>query len=271
MNSLYRVIEISKQSLHQRLTRQLGVEQLSEQLLTRIREVRQDNPKMSSRMMYNLILPQHVGRDKFEAFCFEKGFKVEVKRSFHRTTNSLGVTRFDNLASRRKVTGINQIWASDITYYRIREKFYYLTFIMDLHSRFIVGYSVSKDLSTERTTLPALKMAINSRKDLEGLVIHSDGGGQYYCKEWLNLTRLHKMKNSMCENVYENAHAERLNGIIKNDYLIPYGVDDYNALVTKTKKVIRVYNYQRPHQSIGKISPSQFEGRLKTIKGGLCG
>jgi putative transposase len=272
MNSLYRVIEISKQSFHQRLTRQLGVGQLSEQLITRIREVRQDNPKMSSRMMYRIIMPHHMGRDKFEAFCFEKGFRVPIRRSFHRTTNSLGVTRFDNLASCRKVTGVNQVWASDITYYRIREKFYYLTFILDLYSRFIVGYSVSKDLSTERTTLPALKMAINSRKNLEGLIIHSDGGGQYYCKEWLNLTRLHKMKNSMCESVYENAHAERLNGIIKNDYLIPYGVEDYNELVTKTKKATGVYNHQRPHQSIGKVSPSHFETELeKRQQGSICG
>ena len=266
MNSLYKVIGISKQSFHQRLTRQLAVGQLSGPLLTRIREVRQDNPRMSSRMMYRLILPNHFGRDKFEAFCFENGFRIEVKRSFHRTTNSLGVTRFENLTSTKKVTGVNQVWASDITYYRIGEKFYYLTFILDLFSRFVVGYSVSKDLSTEQTTLPALQMAVRSRNDLKGLIFHSDGGGQYYDKEWLKLTTRHQMKNSMCESVYENAHAERLNGTIKNDYLIPYGVDNYEELIAKTKKVINLYNNHRPHQSIGKISPYQFEEALKKKK-----
>jgi len=264
MNSLYRAIDFSKQSFHQKLRRRLSDKPLSEQLLATIRGVRQDNPRMSSRMMYKVILPNHVGRDKFEAFCFENGFRIEVKRSFHRTTNSLGVTRFDNLASTKKVTGVNQIWVSDITYYRIGEKFYYLTFILDLYSRFIVGYSVSKDLSTAQTTLPALRMAVKSRKDLEGLIIHSDGGGQYYHKEWLNLTRKHGMTNSMCDNVYENAHAERLNGTIKNDYLIPYGVDNYEELVAKTKKAINQYNYVRPHQSIGKRSPYQFEMALET-------
>jgi transposase InsO family protein len=217
--------------------------------------------------MYKLILPSHLGRDRFEAFCFENGFRVVVRRSFHRTTNSLGVTRFTNLLAGYKVTGINQVWVSDITYYRIGEKFYYLTFILDLCSRFVVGHSVSEDLSTDQTTLPALQMASLTGRPLQGIIFHSDGGGQYYCKAWLDLTRQHKMKNSMCEIVYENAHAERLNGTIKNDYLIPYGIEDYAELITKTGKAIWKYNHERPHQSIGKISPQAYETRLTN---GLC-
>jgi putative transposase len=264
MNCLYRTIGISKQSFHQRLKRQLIVEKDSKHLLSQVKELRSGHPRMSSRMMYELISPAHLGRDKFEAFCFKNGLKVLVKRSFHRTTNSLGVTRFPNLLVGNEVTGINQFWVSDITYYRIREKFYYITFILDLHSRFIVGYSVSEDLSTERTTLPALQMAIKTGRPLHGVTFHSDGGGQYYCKAWLELTRHHHMKNSMCESVYENAHAERLNGTIKNDYLIPYGIDNYDELITYTKKAIWKYNRERPHQSIGKISPYEFEVMLST-------
>ena len=153
-----------------------------------------------------------MGRDRFEAFCFENGFKVSMKPAYHRTTNSYGVRRFDNLLESIELTSVNQVWVSDITYYRIGEKFYYLTFILDLYSRVIVGYSASENLDTLSTTIPALKMAARTRNIPKGLIIHSDGGGQYYCKEWLKLTSSHKMRNSMCESVYENAHAERING-----------------------------------------------------------
>lgn len=262
MNLLYRVIGISKQSFHQRLGRKMIYLEQSNQLLALIRQIREDHPRMSSRTMHRLIGPAHMGRDRFEAFCFENGFKVDVNRSFHRTTNSLGVTRFDNLLTGYRVTGVNQVWVSDITYYRIGEKFYYLTFILDLFSRFIVGYSTSLNLSTTDTTIPALRMALKARKTPEGLIIHSDGGGQYYCKEWLAITRKSRLRNSMCESVYENPHAERINGTIKNDYLIPYGPEDYNELVAMADKAIMKYNYERPHQSIGKISPDQFEKAL---------
>jgi putative transposase len=262
MNSLYRVIGVSKQSFHQQRFRQIGKAEKSRSLLPQIREIRKRHPHMSSRFMYKEILPAHLGRDRFEAYCFEKGFKVPIKRSFHRTTNSLGVTRFDNLLLTRQVTGVNQVWVSDITYYRIGEKFYYLTFILDLYSRFIVGHSTSKSLLTEDTTIPALKMALNLRNTTKETIIHSDGGGQYYSKDWLALTKKGELRNSMCESVYENAHAERLNGIIKNDYLLPYGPESFDQLVEMSEKAIHNYNYTRPHRSINKLSPYQFETSL---------
>jgi len=230
-----------------------------EQLLVLVKQIRLDHPRMSSRQMYRLIRPVHVGRDRFEAFCFENGFKVSIKRAYQRTTNSLGVTRFENLLLNFELKGINQVWVSDITYYRIGEKFYYLTFILDLYSRAIVGYSVSSDLSTGSTTIIALQMALKARSVSTGVIIHSDGGGQYYCKDWLKLTAKHKFKNSMCESVYENPHAERINGIIKNDYLVGYGPEDYPQLKTKTAKAVSKYNSEKPHKSIGNISPYAFE------------
>lgn len=209
--------------------------------------------------MYRLLQPVHLGRDRFEAMCFEHGFKVSVKRSYHRTTNSLGVTRFENLLQDYELTGVNQVWVSDITYYRIEEKFYYLTFIMDMYSRFIVGHSVSTNLSTPNTTIAALGRALKRRKVRSGLIIHSDGGGQYYCKEWLSLTRNQKMQNSMCESPYENAHAERINGIIKNDYLAGYGPASWDQLLAMTKKAVEKYNYEKPHGALGQLSPNQYE------------
>jgi len=263
MNVLFRALEMSKQSFHQRLNRELIVLQESEQLLVLVKQIRLDHPKMSSRQMYRLIKPVHLGRDRFEAFCFENGFKVLVKHAYHRTTNSLGVTRFENLLSNSELTGINQVWVSDITYYRIEEKFYYLTFILDLYSRVIVGHSVSSDLFTISTTMVALQVALKRRKAPKGVIIHSDGGGQYYCKEWLQLTTKYGFRNSMCESVYENPHAERINGIIKNDYLVGYGPQNHVQLLAMTVKAVLKYNSEKPHGSIGNISPDEFEKLLK--------
>ena len=166
MNGLYKAVGISKQSFHQHLNREMSYMEEASQLMVLIVQIRGDHPSMSSRQMYRLLAPAHMGRDKFEAFCFANGFKVRVKRAYHRTTNSWGVTRFNNLLVDYKFTGINQVWVSDITYYRIGEKFYYLTFILDLYSRFIVGYSASENLLTKDTTIPALRMALEGTQEI---------------------------------------------------------------------------------------------------------
>jgi putative transposase len=264
LNAVFRALQFTKQSFHQKLNRELLKLEEKEQLLIVIRKIRADHPKMSSRQIYRLIKPAHLGRDRFEAFCFENGFKVSIKRSAQRTTNSLGVTRFPNLLIDIELTGINHVWVSDITYYRISDDFYYLTFILDMHSRVIVGFSVSRDLSTHSTTIPALKMALKGRKLKQSLILHSDGGGQYYCKEWLQLTAEYKIENSMCDSPYENPHAERINGIIKNDYLVGYGPENFFQLEQMTKKAVIKYNSEKPHSALGNLSPYHFERSLMT-------
>lgn len=254
-----RVLGTSKQAFHQYLDKQMLVMDEQQQLLPIISQIRADHPRLSARQMYVMINPQSMGRDKFEQFCYLYGFKLAVKRSFHKTTNSLGVTRFENLIIDFKLTGVNQVWASDITYYRIGERFYYITFILDLYSRFIVGYAVSVGMLTEQTTIPALNMALKLREPAQGLIFHSDGGGQYYCKKFLAITKNNQIGNSMCESVYENAHAERINGTVKNDYLVYYAPQDYKQLVTLTDKAVKMYNFFRPHSSLGNISPATFE------------
>ena len=264
MNALYRVTGTSKQAFHQYLDKQMLVLEEQQQLLPVISQIRADHPRLSVRQMYGMIMPQSMGRDKFEQFCYQYGFKLDVKRAFHKTTNSLGVTRFENLIAGRELTGVNQVWASDITFYRIGERFYYITFILDLYSRFIVGYAVSTGMFTDQTTIPALNMALKAREAGQGLIFHSDGGGQYYCKAFLAITKVNQIKNSMCESVYENAHAERINGTIKNDYLIYYGPQDYMELVKLTDKAVKMYNFSRPHSSLGNKSPAAYELSTKS-------
>lgn len=258
MNAIYRTVGISRQGFHQQLDRYLSMQDEQRQLLTIVMQIRKEYPSLSARQMYFMLCPVHLGRDRFEAFCFENGFKIEKKRSFRRTTNSWGVTRFPNLLSDLELTGINQVWVSDITYYQIGERFFFLTFIMDLYSRRIIGYSASENLLTENTTLPAIEMALAARTIATALVFHSDGGGQYYCKEFVELIRRHCIRSSMAETVYENAFAERLNGLIKNDYLRHYHPLDFTQLQKQLTRAVRNYN-SKPHSELKRLSPIDFE------------
>ena len=259
MNRVYHYLGYSKQAFHQKLERQLREEEHFLLLLPIIRELREEHPGVAARELYLILKPGQMGRDKFEQLCFAHGFKLERKKAYHRTTDSSGVIRFDNLIAGIELSGINQAWSSDITYYRIGENFYYITFIIDLFSRRIVGYSVSKRLLTEQTTLPALEMALAQRKPEAGLIFHSDGGGQYYSKVFLQLTQEKGIRNSMCEIVYENAHAERVNGTIKNQYLIHYNPLSYQELVKMTQRAVNNYNAVKPHSALKKLSPVAFE------------
>jgi putative transposase len=261
MNRLYHSIGTSRQSLHQWLDKQLQEAEELALLRPIVEELRVDHPRMSARQMYRLIQPGTMGRDKFIAVCAEWGMLLERKPSLIRTTNSLGVTRFENLLVGLEVVRPNQVWSSDITYYRLAEGVCYLTFIMDIFSRRILGTSVSRTLRTVDTTIPALRQALQMRQgmSLDGLIFHSDGGGQYYCKEFRKLTEESGMLNSMCEEAWENPYSERVNGTIKNDYLIPWGVDNYPKVKVQLPRAIKLYDTVRLHSSLGHMTPKAFE------------
>lgn len=215
---------------------------------------------MSIRLMYKKIKPETMGRDKFEAYCFSLSLNVIRPRNFRKTTDSTGVVRFPNLIEGREVTGVYRVFVSDITYYEMNNRFYYITFIMDLYTREIVGYSLSKSLRTTETTLPAIKMMVRiiGPARLEGAIFHTDGGGQYYEKEFIKLTAKMNIKNSMGKLVYDNSHAERLNGILKNDYLIPYSPQNEDQLRFELTRAVRNYNTGKPHGSLKGMTPTEF-------------
>ena len=227
---------------------------------------------MSAREMYRKVNPETMGRDRFEAFCYSLGLKVARPRNFRRTTDSSGVERFPNLIEGQEVTGVNRVLVSDITYYEMNGRFKYLTFIMDLYSREIVGFSKSSNLRATSTTIPALNMAKKriGAENLKGAIFHSDGGGQFYAKAFIQITSGLGMKNSMAKEVYENSHSERLNGTIKNDYLIPYNPQNDADLSRELARTVLMYNTDRPHSSLQGKTPMEFRqdnpGKPMTIK-----
>lgn len=264
MNRLYSVLGTSRQAFHNMVNRSLRQQDEYAQLSFIMDEFRKDHPGMSLRDAYLVLQPRCMGRDKFEVYFKDMGYGVRKQRNFTRTTDSSGVIRFPNLLESLSLTRVNQVWVSDITYYQLESSVYYLTFIMDLYSRRILGYQASTSLHTENTTIPALERAFDQRKTckIPGLIIHSDGGGQYYSKAFRKLTQAAGMKNSMGKSVYENPHAERVNGIIKNNYLKHYDPKSFNDLRRKLEKAVRMYNEQKPHKALSKLSPCQFESIL---------
>jgi hypothetical protein len=233
----------------------------TEQVLMLVKEIRQDHPCMGVREIYFKLHPAGMGRDKFEQFCFALGYRVKKQKNFRRTTDSRGITRFPNLIKGIEVTGVTQVFVSDITYYELSGRYYYITLIMDLFNREIVGFSASKSLRTEDTILPAMKLMRKNLGDsaLEGAIIHSDGGGQYYSNEFKRLTKQLKMRNSMTEeSVYENAHAERINGTIKNSYLYCYAPQTFEALQIQLKRAVYMYNHGKPHKALNRMTPVQY-------------
>lgn len=236
----------------------------TDQVLKSAREIRKKHPSMCCRYMYFEILPESMGRDAFEKICKENGLMIKRSINYARTTDSSGVVRFDNLIDSVKLSWINQLWQSDITYFELGGRFYYITFIIDSYSRRIIGHHVSKRLTTEDTTIPCLKKAIKTRKNsiLEGLVFHSDGGGQYYDKEFLSLTKSCGIINSMCKEAWENGKAERINGVIKNCYLKFRKITTYSDLIKEVDRSVRLYNSEKPHIELKRKTPFEFEKEL---------
>lgn len=261
MNKLYRAIGTSKQNMHQRLDRDTNQLEERGQLREVVVKVREDHPGMGAESLYMKLKPKTMGRDRFYTWYRENGLTIKPRKNWRRTTDSSGVIRFKNLVEGIQLTGVNQVWVSDITYYEIDNEFYYLTLVMDQYSRRIKGYHASRSLRTDHTTIPALKMAMKHLQPGDKPIIHSDGGGQYYSKSFRSLIQ-GKLISSMGKSAYENPHAERLNRTVKNSYLIPYRPANLEQLKASLEKTHRMYNEGKPHKSLKGLSPSKFEKRL---------
>lgn len=261
MNKIYRAIGTSKQNMHQRLERDMNQLEEREQLREIVGQVRQDHPGMGAESLYMKLKPKIMGRDRFYAWYRENGLTIKPRKNWRRTTDSSGVIRFSNLIDGIELTGVNQVWVSDITYFEIDNEFYYLTLVMDQHSRMIKGFHASRSLRTDHTTIPALKMAMRHLQPGEKPIIHSDGGGQYYSKSFRSLIQ-GKLISSMGKSAYENPHAERLNKTVKNSYLIPYRPANFEQLKALLDKASRMYNEGKPHKGLKGMSPTQFENQI---------
>ena len=213
--------------------------------------------KLEAFMFYHQI---KMGRDAlFDLLAANQLLIRRRNRRVSTTYSSHWLRKYPNLIREFVADGINQLWVSDITYWRFKDKFLYISFITDVFSHKIVGYYLSESLEAE-SSIHALQMALDQLKQpVEGLIHHSDRGIQYCCKEYVKLLQDNSIAISMTENgdPLENALAERINGIIKGEYLDCYEVNSIQEANELLIQVVNLYNQERPHMSIGNKTPEE--------------
>jgi hypothetical protein len=266
MNQLYEHINITKQA---HLSFQSHQELLQQEiiiLLSAIADLREMHPEMGARKMYHIIKPDIIGRDKFILLSIENGFGVHKQRSFQRTTYNSHIYKYKNLIDGAVLFDINNIWVSDITYFRVQQVYFYLTFILDLYSRRIIG-SIAYPTLEANANILALNMALKTRDVLhyDNLIHHSDRGTQYTSTAYTDLLLKKNISISMCDSVYHNVHAERVNGIIKNEYLKHWTINSFSSLKICLKKAVSLYNYERPHMALNYMTPIEYEAHINNI------
>lgn len=261
MNSLYQMLGISKQAHYKQVKKFKDNLKMEQVLVDKALAIRQDHPMMGARKLYHLIAPQGMGRDRFEALLFASGLRLKRKKNYTRTTYSSKWYHYPNLISGAKVERSNQIWVSDITYIAVGKRtFYYLFLIQDLYNRKITGWSLSDNLKADHL-IRALQKAIKatSKEQLQGLIFHSDRGSQYLYGVLRNLQKRYGIRTSMGNKAWENAHAESINGVLKGEYIDFLVVNDLKQMRKRMKKIITLYNQQRPHGSLKMKTPKEFE------------
>jgi len=226
-------------------------------------EQRQEMPRLGGRKLYHQIrssIQDHqlkIGRDRLFEWLRENDLLVRPKRRYAKTTNSSHRFRVhENLLIKEKVERPDQAWVCDITYLRLTNGFCYLALITDVYSRKIIGHHVNNSLEL-KGCMKAFEMACSERKQLQGTIHHSDRGIQYCSNTYVNLLRHKEILISMAEagNCYENAIAERVNGILKNEFNLDAVFKSIDQAKQASDQAIRTYNEKRPHMSIGMKKP----------------
>lgn len=266
LRSLYNAIGISESAVSQYYKRAKMREKHMIELLDKVRKYKERHPGCGLKKMYYQLNPMHIGRDKFIQVMQEHGY-IKMSRKNKLRTTLPGCYRWPNYISGKIVTGINEVWQSDITYFIIGKDVYYITFIMDVYSRLILSYNVSNTLHA-RSNLLCLKRAIKLRgkQNVIGIIHHSDRGSQYTSTEYLITLQNHEFIISMGYIAQDNAYAERLNGIIKHEYLYHREINNLSQLRKWTKQAVDQYNSERIHDSLpDRMSPIQFEKELVNL------
>lgn len=229
-------------------------------------EVRRHLPAVGGKKLYKLLkgelerLDQAIGRDKFFEMLRSGGLLVKRRRKYVKTTSSWHrYHKYKNKLKHTTITAPGQAYASDITYLRTRQGFVYLFLQTDVYSRMITGWSLAENLAAA-AAMQALRMTFQQSKNgLRQAIHHSDRGIQYCCDEYNQLMADYGMQVSMTEenHCYENAMAERVNGILKQEFLLEATFNDFKAARSAVKEAIYSYNHRRPHWSLHLQTPAQ--------------
>lgn len=246
-------------------------------ILKEVLKIRKNHRRMGTRKLHeklHLFMLEHqikMGRDALFDLLSSNYLLVRKRKRRIQTTQSFHwLRKYPNLTRDFVPTGPNQLWVSDITYWKIIGDHVYISFITDAYSHKVVGYHVAETLEAVES-VQALKMALSGLfmepDNHFQLIHHSDRGVQYCSFEYVKLLKDNNIQISMTENgdPLENALAERLNGILKDEYLIDSPVTSMEEARNVLARAVNLYNEDRPHMSIGNLYPSQVhEQKIQT-------
>lgn len=246
--------------MNERVEKELAEDLIIEMVLTHRRLM----PRIGGKKLFWLLQPDinrmgiKLGRDKFFDILRSHRLLVERKKRYARTTDSYHRFHvYKNLLKDKVLIKPNQAFVSDITYLRVAgKKFVYLFLITDAYSRKIVGWELSESLAIEGA-IKALKMALKQCTNTNGLIHHSDRGIQYCSKEYVKMLKKKKARISMTEqnHCYENSMAERVNGILKDEFMLDSEYSNQFQALNAVKQAINTYNNHRPHLSLNLLTP----------------
>jgi transposase InsO family protein len=253
----------SRQAWYESIHRQTEQQLSDTMILKLVAEIRSELPRIGTRKLYHLLscqLESHrikIGRDKLYELLGYHGYLLRYRRRKAHTTNSNHAYRkYPNLIRDLVLTNSNQLWVSDITYIRLQQGFCYLSIITDAYSRKIVGHCLHPTLSSEGV-INALQIALGQAAGKRSLIHHSDRGIQYCCADYVQLLEHHHIQISMTEkgDPYENAIAERVNGILKNEFDLHKAFSSCTEASQVVDLAITKYNHIRPHSSCDYLTP----------------
>lgn len=268
---------VDRQVYYRSIKRKNTKQSKAREVIGMVYNIRMQMPRIGARKMYYLLHDRlqtmKIGRDKFFDILRANHLLIQSKRNYHVTTNSHHRFRkHQNLVLDLEINRPEQVWVSDITYIGKRAKPCYLSIITDAYSKRIMGYYIAANLNTE-SSVKALKMAIKQRRNKQlPLIHHSDRGLQYCADDYQEVLNKNDIQCSMTQNSdpYENAVAERINGILKQEFMIDKYHQDLNIMKLVVKESITIYNNQRPHYSNHMLTPVQMhnqnEIKMRTYK-----
>lgn len=256
---------ITRQAHYQQQKREEQQQARGEIVLELVRQIRRKHPRMGGRKMLDKIQPilaaegVSLGRDRFFRLLGTQNMLVRRKKVYRRTTQA-GNWRARNLLPGLTISRPNQVLVGDITYLDLQSgEFAYLFLLMDLYSRYILGWRVATSLTTD-VALDCLKMAFGRLVgSCSGLIHHSDHGVQYTSRAYRNMLLAHHARPSMgaVGNCYDNIFAERLIGILKDEYLLDVPFVEYTQVRPAVAQAVHFYNTDRPHLSLKMATPVQ--------------
>ena len=264
VSSVCRVLKRSRQSYYKALSLKRKTADQTTSLMRMVQPIRHLMPRIGGRKLYYLIGDQlsknsvNIGRDKFFGWLKQNDLLISPKRRYINTTQSHHrFWVYDNLIEKVELTQPNQLWVSDITYLRTMQGFCYLALITDAYSRKIVGFDVSDSLELDGC-VRALKSAFQTASDFGQLIHHSDRGIQYCSGRYTELLKQKGIKVSMAAkgNCYENALAERVNGILKNEFNLEHKFKTKQDAIRAVVQSVYIYNEYRPHWALNLKTPN---------------